>query len=104
GGHPWTMWLSFALFWILQMALIWRGMEALKRFERWAAPLVAVAFLALLIWVVSEAGGLGPILAEPSEIGWGPEFWKLAMPSLMGMIAFWATLSLNMPDFTRFSR
>ena len=102
GGHPWTMWLSFAVFWLAQMLLIWRGIEALRRFENWAAPLVTVAFLALMIWVVTQIGGFGPIFTQPSKLGWGTNFWVVFAPSLMGMIAFWATLSLNMPDFTRF--
>jgi NCS1 family nucleobase:cation symporter-1 len=104
GGQPWTMWLSFAFFWIVQMALIWRGIDALRRFENWAAPLVTVAFTALLIWVLVRAGGLGPILSQPSSLGWGLKFWAVFPAALMGMIAFWATLSLNMPDFTRFGR
>jgi NCS1 family nucleobase:cation symporter-1 len=104
GGHPWTMWLSFAFFWVLQMALIWRGIEGLRRFENWAAPLVTVAFLALMIAILVKAGGLGPILDQPSKLGWGSDFWKIFPPALMGMIAFWATLSLNMPDFTRFGK
>ncbi|WP_350277523.1 NCS1 family nucleobase:cation symporter-1 [Kribbella sp. HUAS MG21] len=102
GGQPWTLWLSFALFWLVQMVLIWRGIEALRAFESWAAPLVMVGFIALAVWIVVKAGGLGPILEQPSQLGWGADFWKIAAPSLMGMIAFWATLSLNMPDFTRF--
>jgi NCS1 family nucleobase:cation symporter-1 len=102
GGQPWTVWLSFAVFWLVQMALIWRGIDALRRFENWAAPLVSVAFLGLMLWVVVSIGGFGPIFAEPSKLGWGPGFWAVFAPSLMGMIAFWATLSLNMPDFTRF--
>jgi NCS1 family nucleobase:cation symporter-1 len=52
--------------------------------------------------VLIKAGGVGPILSQPSQLGWGADFWKVFAPSLMGMIAFWATLSLNMPDFTRF--
>ena len=103
GGEPWTMWLSFAVFWLVQMALIWRGIDALRRFENWAAPLVTVAFLGLMIWVVVSIGGFGPIFSQPSTLGWGPGFWAVFAPSLMGMIAFWATLSLNMPDFTRFA-
>jgi NCS1 family nucleobase:cation symporter-1 len=104
GGHPWTMWLSFAFFWALQMVLIWRGIDGLRRFENWAAPLVTVAFLALMIAILVKAGGLGPILDQPSKLGWGSDFWKIFPPALMGMIAFWATLSLNMPDFTRFGK
>lgn len=104
GGHPWTLWLSFAFFWLIQVILIMRGIDGLRRFENWAAPLVTVAFLALMIWIVIQAGGFGPIFSEESKLGWGPGFWTIFAPSLMGMIAFWATLSLNMPDFTRFSQ
>ncbi|MET0133529.1 MAG: NCS1 family nucleobase:cation symporter-1 [Kibdelosporangium sp.] len=102
GGQPWTLWLCFAVFWVVQMLIIWRGMEAIRKFENWTAPLVSIGFLILLAYVVIKAGGFGPILSEPSKLGWGPEFWQVFAPSLMGMIAFWSTLSLNMPDFTRF--
>src|SRR2546429_3135316 len=55
--------------------------------------------------MVSKAGGFGPIVSQPGKIGWGSDFWlKLFPPALMGMIAFWSTLSLNMPDFTRFGK
>jgi nucleobase:cation symporter-1, NCS1 family len=104
GGQPWTMWVSFAAFWLVQMALIWRGINALRRFENWAAPLVTVAFTALLVYMLVKAGGIGPILHQNGSLGWGGKFWPVFWPSLMAMIAFWATLSLNMPDFTRFSR
>jgi nucleobase:cation symporter-1, NCS1 family len=102
GGEPWTEWLSFALFWLLQVLVIVRGMDTLRRFENWAAPLVMVGAVALLIWVAVKAGGLGPLLSQPSKLGWGQGFWKVFFPALMGMIGFWSTLSLNIPDFTRF--
>jgi NCS1 family nucleobase:cation symporter-1 len=102
GGQPITLWASFAVFWVIQLLIIWRGMEAVRRFENWTAPLVTVGFLILLVYVLVKAGGFGPILSQPSQLGWGADFWKVFAPSLMGMIAFWATLSLNMPDFTRF--
>ncbi|MGQ0837858.1 NCS1 family nucleobase:cation symporter-1 [Actinokineospora sp.] len=101
-GQHWTLWLCFAGFWVAQMLIIWRGMDAIRRFENWTAPLVSVGFLILLGYVLVKAGGLGPILSAPSKLGWGAEFWAVFAPSLMAMIAFWATLSLNMPDFTRF--
>ncbi|MFL6142594.1 MAG: NCS1 family nucleobase:cation symporter-1 [Labedaea sp.] len=104
GGQHWTLWLCFGLFWIFQMLVIWRGMEAVRRFENWTAPLVSVGFLILLAYVLVKAGGVGPILSAPSKLGWGSGFWKVFAPTLMAMIAFWSTLSLNMPDFTRFSR
>jgi NCS1 family nucleobase:cation symporter-1 len=101
-GQHWTLWLCFAVFWVVQMLIIWRGMDAIRRFENWTAPLVSVGFLILLAYVAIKAGGFGPILSQPSKLGWGSGFWQTFAPSLMGMIAFWSTLSLNMPDFTRF--
>ncbi|MFE3599413.1 NCS1 family nucleobase:cation symporter-1 [Streptomyces sp. NPDC059142] len=102
GGQPWTLWLCFLLFWALELAIIHRGMDTLRRFENWAAPFVIVGALVLLVWITVKAGGVGPLLDQPSALGWGAEFWPVFFPSLMGMIAFWATLSLNIPDFTRF--
>jgi len=102
GGQPVTLWISFGVFWLLQLLIIWHGMDAVRRFENWTAPLVSVAFLIMMTYVLVKAGGLGPILERPSQLGWGLEFWAVFAPSLMAMIAFWATLSLNMPDFTRF--
>ena len=104
GGYPWTQWLSFAIFWVLEMAIIVRGMDTLRRFENWAAPFVLVVAVALLIFMAAKAHGFGTILSQPSQLGWGSRFWPVFFPSLMAMIAFWSTLSLNMPDFTRFGR
>jgi NCS1 family nucleobase:cation symporter-1 len=104
GGYPWTQWLSFAIFWVLEMAIIVRGMNTLRRFENWAAPFVLVVAVVLLVYMAIKAGGFGSILSQPSRLGWGSSFWPVFFPSLMAMIAFWSTLSLNMPDFTRFSR
>ncbi|WP_055585201.1 NCS1 family nucleobase:cation symporter-1 [Peterkaempfera griseoplana] len=101
-GTPWTQWLSFLVFWLIEIAVITRGMETLRRVENWAAPLVIVGALALLGFMAAKAGGFGPLLDQPSALGWGASFWKVFFPSLMGMIGFWSTLSLNIPDFTRF--
>ncbi|MGH3343172.1 MAG: NCS1 family nucleobase:cation symporter-1 [Carbonactinosporaceae bacterium] len=103
-GYPWTVWLSFAIFWVIEMAVILRGMDFLRRWVTWSAPFVVTVVIALACWMVFEAGGVGPLLSRPSELGWGPEFWPVFFPSLMGMIAFWATMSLNMSDFTRYAR
>ncbi|HEX9551108.1 MAG TPA: NCS1 family nucleobase:cation symporter-1 [Candidatus Limnocylindrales bacterium] len=102
--QPWTLWLSFAVFWAINILVILRGMDAVKRFENWAAPFLIAVFVGLLLFMVGQAGGLGPIVNEPGRLGWGPDFWAIFPISLMGMIAFWSTLSLNMPDFTRFGR
>ena len=62
-------------------------METLRRFENWAAPFVIVGALALLIWIAVKAGGFGPLLDQPSKLGWGADFWPVFFPALMGMIA-----------------
>jgi len=102
GGHTTTEWLSFLAFWGLNIGIIYRGMNLLRKVENWAAPFVLVMTAVLLGWMVYEAGGLGFLLHEPDKFATLGEFWAIFIPSLTAMIGFWATLSLNMPDFTRF--
>jgi nucleobase:cation symporter-1, NCS1 family len=104
GGHSTTEWLSFLLFWALNVAIIYRGMDLLRAVENWAAPFVLVMTGLLLAWAVTEAKGFGPLLSQPGRFQTLREFLPVFFPSLTAMIGFWATLSLNMPDFTRFGR
>ena len=103
-GHTTTEWLSFMLFWGLNIAIIYRGMNLLRLVENWAAPFVLVMTAALVGWAYDAADGMGPLLAQKSRFADFDSFWKVFVPSLTGMVGFWATLSLNMPDFTRFGR
>jgi NCS1 family nucleobase:cation symporter-1 len=103
GGHHTTEWISFLAFWGLNVGVIYRGMELLRRVERWAAPFVLVMTAVLVWWALDRAGGLGPILDQPSKLS-GADLFNVFMIGLTGVIAFWSTLSLNMPDFTRFGR
>jgi len=96
--------LTFLTFWSLNLWIIYRGMNAVRVFENWAAPIVLVMALALAGWAVANAHGFGPMLEQPSKFASVREFWNVFVPSLTGMIGFWATLSLNIPDFTRFGR
>jgi len=96
--------ITFALFWVLNIWIIYRGMNAVRVLENWAAPIVLVLAGALLAWAVARAGGWGPILDAPSRFATLGEFWPVFAPSLTAMVGFWATLSLNIPDFTRFGR
>jgi NCS1 family nucleobase:cation symporter-1 len=98
-----TQWISFVLFWSLNILVIYKGMDLLRRVERWAAPYVLVMTAILLTWAIWKAGGLGPIVEHSSFHGEGT-FWAAFIPALTGTVAFWSTLSLNMPDFTRFGR
>ena len=103
-GHTTTEWLSFAMFWGLNVFIIYRGMDVLRAVENWAAPFVLVMTAVLLWWAVSRAHGFGPLLAQPGRFRTMGEFLPVFFPSLTAMIGYWATLSLNMPDFTRFGR
>jgi len=104
GGHTATEWLSFLLFWALNIWIIYRGMDLLRKVENWAAPYVLVVTVVLLAWAVNAAHGFGPLLSQPGKFNTLREFMPVFWPSLTAMIGFWATLSLNMPDFTRFGR
>jgi NCS1 family nucleobase:cation symporter-1 len=104
GGHTTTQWLSFLAFWGLNVFVIYRGMDLLREVENWAAPFVLVMTAVLLWWAVSRAHGFGPLLAQPGKFHTFREFFPVFVPSLTAMVGYWATLSLNMPDFTRFGR
>ncbi|MDQ2979581.1 MAG: cytosine permease, partial [Acidobacteriota bacterium] len=103
-GHTGAEWLSFFLFWVLNILIVYRGMDLLRKVENWAAPFVLVMTGALLVWAVRRAHGFGPLLAQPGSLRTFREFFPVFVPSLTAMVGFWATLSLNMPDFTRYGR
>jgi NCS1 family nucleobase:cation symporter-1 len=104
GGYTPTLWLSFLIFWALNIYIIYRGMNLLRKVENWAAPFVLVMTTLLLAWALWRAGGVGHLLTEPGKFHTWADFAPVFIPSLTAMIGFWATLSLNMPDFTRFGR
>jgi NCS1 family nucleobase:cation symporter-1 len=100
--------LCFLAFWAIQLYFVVHGMESIRQLETWTAPLkIAICFV-LLWWVYDKAGGFGPLLDQPSQFVAGGkkegQFWTVFWPSLTAMIGFWATLALNIPDFTRFAR
>ena len=103
-GHTPTEWLSFLLFWGLNVFIVYRGMDLLRKVENWAAPFVLVMTAVLLWWAIDKANGLGPLLAQPGQFATFREFFPVFVPSVTAMIGYWATLSLNMPDFTRFGK
>src|SRR5688572_15721868 len=104
GGHTPTEWISFLLFWGMNIYIVYRGMDLLRWVENWAAPFVLVMTAILVAWAVWRAQGLGYMLSQSGRFHSWAEFRPVFIPSLTAMIGFWATLSLNMPDFTRFGR
>ena len=99
---------SFLAFWAVQVYFIAKGVESIRWLETLAAPVLILAALGLLLWAYVSAGGFGGMLSQPSEFVPGGsregDFWKVFWPSLTAMVGFWSTLSLNIPDFTRFAR
>lgn len=96
--------VGFVFFWGLNVYFIFKGIESIRWLESFGAPFLILVALGLLIWAYVNAGGFGPILNKPSDFETAGEFWKFFIPSLTGMVGFWATLSLNIPDFTRYAK
>jgi len=97
--------ICFILFWILNMYVVYLGIDSIKKLLVFKAIFLPVAALALLYWAIHAVnGGLGPILTQPSRFQNAGAFWAFFIPALTGMVGFWATLSLNIPDFTRYAR
>src|SRR5271155_1652971 len=100
-NHPW---LCFFLFWLLNLAVILRGIDTIRSLQGIAAPVLLVLGLAMLAWAYVKAGGFGPMLSTPSKFHSFGEFFAFFVPSLTGVVAFWATVALNIPDFTRYAK
>src|SRR5205085_4067809 len=100
--------VCFLFFWAINMFVVYKGIESIRFLLNIKAPLLIALGLLLLAWAYRNAGGFGPILAQPSAFDAGQpkagQFWSFFVPSLTGMIGFWATLSLNIPDFSRYAR
>jgi NCS1 family nucleobase:cation symporter-1 len=94
----------FFIFWLLNMFIIYLGPESIKKLLVFKAFFLPAAALALLYWAITAAHGLGPILQQPSRFADSASFFAYFFPALTGMVGFWATLSLNIPDFTRYAK
>lgn len=100
--------VCFLVFWAIQFYFVVHGIESIRKLETWTAPVKIVICFVLLWWAYDKAGGFGPILHQPSQFApGGPkagQFHAVFWPSLTAMVGFWATLALNIPDFTRFAK
>jgi NCS1 family nucleobase:cation symporter-1 len=101
-GHTF---ISFFVFWAIQVVIILRGIEGVKRFESYSAPLLIAGSLALLVWGFIAGGGIENVFSTSAQLQQGQApFWSLFWPSLAANVGYWITLSLNIPDFTRYAK
>lgn len=100
--------VCFLGFWLIQIYFVVNGTDSIRWLESWSAPLKVVMCVALVWWATAQAGGVGSMLSMPSQFVPGGaktgRFWSTFWPGLTAMVGFWATLALNIPDFTRFAR
>ena len=106
-GISFPQFLCFLFFWGINMLVVYKGIDCIRWLLNLKAPLLIVLGLLLLGWAYRGAGGFGPMLSQPSAFDPGQpksgQFWAFFFPALTGMIGFWATLSLNIPDFSRYA-
>jgi nucleobase:cation symporter-1, NCS1 family len=98
--------IAFMVFWLIQVVIILKGTEGIKVLESWSAPLLLAGGAALLVWAVKNGGGLGHVLSESRRLQGAQQtpFWTLFPAALTANVGYWATLSLNIPDFTRYAK
>lgn len=95
--------ICFLLFWLLNMYVVYLGVESIKKLLVFKAFFLPLAALALLYWAVTAVSSMGPVFEQSSRFGTPGDFFNFFFPALTGMVGFWATLSLNIPDFTRYA-
>lgn len=101
---PYATAICFLAFWLINLAVILKGIEYIRFLQGVSAPILLGVGLLLLGWAYRTAGGFGPMLSAPSRFATFPDFLKFLVPALNATVGFWATVSLNIPDFTRFAR
>jgi len=95
--------IGFFIFWVANIAVVIRGSESIKLMETLAAPLLLIVAIGLVVWAVPKVS-MSEVLATPANRPEGAPFFGYFMAALTAMVGFWATLSLNIPDFSRYAR
>ncbi|RZL38684.1 MAG: nitrate reductase [Rubrivivax sp.] len=90
----------FIAFWALHLWFIWRGTESIRLLEVIAAPLMIGASIALVVALMMAVPSAQLFGLPAKTVPGGPNTWA----ALTGLVGFWATLALNIPDFTRFAK
>jgi NCS1 family nucleobase:cation symporter-1 len=104
GNNPYGTAICFMVFWAINLAVILKGIEYIRFLQGVSAPILLAVGLLLLGWAWKSAGGFGLMLAAPSKFRSTSDLLKFLVPALNGTVGFWSTVSLNIPDFTRFAK
>src|SRR5438270_11255003 len=102
--NPHGVVICFGIFWAINLIVVLKGIEYIRFLQGISAPILLGVGLLLLAWAYRSAGRFGPMLSARSQFRSTSEFLKFLIPALNGTVGFWATVSLNIPDFTRFAR
>jgi len=94
--------LCFMLFWAMNVWIVLRGMDSIKFLETWGSPFLLAVGAALLIWAWRRAGGIEPMLQNPPNARGG--VGAIFGVGLTSAVAFWGTMALSIPDFSRYAR
>lgn len=110
-GYGLSHYASFLAFWFVNVYFVWAGTESIKWLETLAAPFLIAVGIALLVWAAGRVGGVGLILREADHLARADAatpparfLGTLFIPWVTAMVGYWATLSLNIPDFTRYAK
>ncbi len=104
GQNPYGTAICFMVFWAINLLVILKGIEYIRFLQGVSAPILLGVGVLLLGWAWKSAGGFGPMLAAPSKFTSTSDLLKFLIPALNGTVGFWSTVSLNIPDFTRFAK
>ena len=95
--------IGFMVFWALNLWVVLRGAESIKWLETLSAPLLVLVGIGLLVWALPNVS-MTELLAQPAKRPEGASVYGYFFAGLTAMVGFWATLSLNIPDFSRYAR
>ncbi|MCH7637728.1 MAG: NCS1 family nucleobase:cation symporter-1 [Proteobacteria bacterium] len=95
--------IGFFIFWVANITVVIRGSESIKHLEALAAPMLLAVAVGLIIWAAPKVS-IVEVLSAPADRAADASFWPLFGAGLTAMVGFWATLSLNIPDFSRFAK
>ena len=103
-GITYWQFACFSLFWLINAHFVWHGIDSIKWLQSWAAPFLIAAGLTLMVWAIARVGDASLLFQNTSKFTSNAAFWAVFVPQLTAMVGFWATLSLNIPDFTRYAK